>query len=78
MKYLIGFRKFTMGATFLLVTLILLLNDVVSSGDFMKHNKEVIVAFMATNIGEHLINIGKKYIDDKLLSTAKNIGISKK
>ena len=65
MKFIVGLRKFTYGMVFLSVSLILLMFDIVEASDWIKYNKEVAVAFMATNIGEHLINLGKQYITDK-------------
>lgn len=67
MKYLVGLRKFTYGMIFLIVSLILLMFDIVEGQDWVKYNKEVAVAFMATNIGEHIINVAKTWVDDKLI-----------
>lgn len=71
MKFLIGLRKFAYGIIFLTVSLILLMFDIIEGTDWVKYNKEVAVAFMATNIGEHLINLGKTYINDKLIKKIK-------
>ena len=68
MQFLIGFRKFTYGMIFFSVTLILLLFELINGTDFIKYNSDVAVAFMATNIGEHIINITKQYLQDKLLN----------
>ena len=65
MKFIVGLRKFTYGIIFLTVSLILLMFDIIEGADWVKYNKEVAVAFMATNIGEHLVNLGKQYITDK-------------
>ena len=67
MKYLVGLRKFTYGMIFLVVSLILLSVDWVDGSDWIKYNKEVAVAFMATNIGEHIINVAKTWVNDKFL-----------
>ena len=67
MGLLIGLRKFTYGLIFLAISLILLMFDIVTGPDWIKYNKEVAVAFMATNIGEHLINLGKEYFKDKVV-----------
>jgi len=71
MKFLIGFRKFTYGIVFLTISLVLLLLDYITGADWIKYNKDVAVAYLATNIGEHLISVAKTYIDDKLVSRFK-------
>jgi hypothetical protein len=67
MKFLIGFRKFTLAATFFIVSLILLLTGIVNSSEWIKYNSEVAIAFFGTNIGEHLIQLGKAYFQDKVV-----------
>ena len=69
MRFLVGFRKFTVAIIFLVVSLGLLLGGVVTGGDFMKYNSSVIVAFMATNIGEHLLEIGKTWVNEKIIAS---------
>jgi len=72
MKFLIGFRKLTYGLIFLSISLILLYFEYVTGSDWIKYNKDVAVAFMATNIGEKIVDIAKLYINDKLLSRFKD------
>jgi type IV secretory pathway VirB2 component (pilin) len=62
---LTGFRKFAMAVIFLVVAICLLLFDVVPKDDWMKHVASVMIAFMATNVGEHIINVGKEWIKKK-------------
>ena len=62
---LTGFRKFTMAIIFLVVAVTLLLYGVIPADDWMKHASSVIVAFMATNVGEHIISVGKEWIREK-------------
>ena len=67
MKLLIGFRKFTYGFIFLSVSLLLLLGGHISGAHWIEYNRDVAVAFMATNISEHIINVAKTWVNDKLL-----------
>lgn len=71
MRFLVGFRKFSYGLIFILISLILLLSGYISGSDWILYNKDVALAFMATNIGEHLIKITKDYINDKLIAKLK-------
>ncbi len=64
-KYLTGFRKFTMSIVFLVVAVALLLTDQVPQEDWMKQMSSVMVAFMATNVGEHIINVAKDWVGKK-------------
>lgn len=63
--YLVGFRKFAMAAIFLLVSIVLLIMGEVPNQDWMKHVSSVMIAFMATNVGEHIIKVGKEWISEK-------------
>ena len=60
--FLRGFRKFTMAGIFLLVAIILLLAGEVPREDWLKHVSSVIVAFMATNVGEHILEVAKDWV----------------
>ena len=62
---LVGMRKFLMATIFLLISTTLLLFGIVPADTWMKHMAEVMVAFMATNIGEHIISIGKQWIEER-------------
>lgn len=61
-EWLTGFRKFTMAIIFLAVAVVLLVTGLVPPNDWLKHVGAVMTAFMATNVGEHLIQIGKEWI----------------
>ena len=63
--YLVGFRKWTMAIIFLIVAVSLLLLKEIPSKDWLSNVKDVMVAFMATNIGEHIINVGREWIKEK-------------
>lgn len=65
LKYLTGFRKFTMAIIFLVVAVGLLLFEVVPASDWMKQVSSVMIAFMATNVGEHIIAVGKEWLSAK-------------
>jgi hypothetical protein len=64
-KWLTGFRKFTMAIIFLFVAVALLMGGVVPKDDWMKQVSSVMIAFMATNVGEHIIAVGKEWISEK-------------
>ena len=70
LSFLTGFRKFTYGLIFLTISLILLMFEIVDGADWIKYNKEVAVAFMATNVGEHIIQVAKTWVNDRLLNSA--------
>lgn len=65
LSFLTGFRKLLMAMCFLVVAVILLVTKQVPSADWMKHVAEVMVAFFATNVGEHIINVGKDWIAER-------------
>lgn len=65
MKFLTGFRKWTMSIIFLIVAVTLLLMGEIPEKDWLDNVSEVMVAFMATNVGEHIINVGKTWIGGK-------------
>jgi hypothetical protein len=63
--FLTGFRKLTMGLLFMVVTLILLFLGKVSGSEFISTNRDVIVAFMATNVCAKIIGITKEWLAKK-------------
>lgn len=65
-KWMVGFRKLTFGLLFFVVSLILLLYGQINGAEWIKYNSGVVTAFFATNVGEHIINIGKDWIKSKL------------
>jgi type IV secretory pathway VirB2 component (pilin) len=65
LKILTGYRKFTMAIVFLLVAVLLLTAGIVPSDDWLKHVSSVMIAFMATNVGEHIISVGKEWVNEK-------------
>ena len=66
LKILTGYRKFTMAALFLTVAVGLLTAGVIPKDDWLKHVSSVMIAFMATNVGEHIISVGKEWVNGKL------------
>lgn len=64
-NFLTGFRKFAMGIIFLVVAVGLLLAGVIPADDWLKNVTAVVTAFMATNVGEHIINAAKHWIEQK-------------
>jgi len=64
---MIGYRKFTLAMCFFFISLLLLLFKVISGELWITHNTTVVVAFIAGNLSERLINVAKTYVDDKML-----------
>lgn len=64
-KWLAGFRKFAMALLFLFVAVALLLGGVVPGDTWMEHMSSVMVAFMATNVSEHIINVAKDWVKQR-------------
>jgi hypothetical protein len=54
-----------MALIFLIVAIGLLTYGVIPREDWLKHVSSVMIAFMATNVGEHIINVGKAWIKSK-------------
>jgi len=63
--FLTGFRKMSMGLLFMSVTLMLLFLGKVSGSEFISTNRDVIVAFMATNIAAKLIEVTRTWLTKK-------------
>ena len=63
MKFLIGFRKLsiTLLTTVLLTTF--LLTGHVEGSDYAKAISAMVVAYVSANIGEHITNLAKDYIN---------------
>ena len=64
--WITGFRKFTMAMVFLTVAVVLLSLDMIPKDDWLKQVGAVMTAFMATNLGEHIIKVGKEWIDSRV------------
>ena len=64
-EWITGFRKFTMAMAFLVVAVVLLSLEMVPSDDWLKQVGAVMTAFMATNVGEHIISVAKDWIKRK-------------
>jgi len=54
-----------MSLIFLLVAIILLMAGEIPKEDWLKYVSDVMVAFMATNVGEHIINVVKDWVKNK-------------
>ncbi len=65
MRFLTGFRKWTMAIVFLVVAVALLCAGFIPSDTWLDNVAEVMVAFMATNVGEHIISVGKRWVENK-------------
>jgi len=64
-QFLNGFRKLSMGVLFMAVTLTLLFLGKVSGSEFITTNRDVIVAFMATNVAAKIIHATVEWIKKK-------------
>ena len=52
---LTGFRKLSMGVLFMTITLTLLFLGKISGSEFISTNRDVVVAFMASNVAAKII-----------------------
>jgi hypothetical protein len=64
-EFLTGFRKLSMGVLFMVTTLILLFLGKVSGSEFITTNRDVIVAFMATNVCSKIIGATVAWLKKK-------------
>jgi hypothetical protein len=64
--FLIGMRKFTAMILFMIIMTIFRVYDLVDGAQFAENLQIALVAFFGTNIGEHLISLGKDYLQGKL------------
>jgi hypothetical protein len=60
-KFLIGFRKFTIILLLTILLTVFLVTGDVPGPDYAKAIASLGTAFCATNVGEHLIEMGKEY-----------------
>lgn len=63
-EFIVGSRKFLMVAVFLVVALYLLLTQKVPSNDWMSNMTTVMVAFLGSNVAEHVTNLAKTWVDN--------------
>lgn len=64
--FLLGFRKFTIMAIFLIVMVLFRIFDLINGEQFSANLQIAVVAFFGTNVGEHLVNLGKDFLQGKL------------
>ena len=64
-RWLIGFRKLTIALIFMVVAITLLVLGLIPAEDWLKHTSTVCVAFFGTNVGEHVIDVMKDWIQGK-------------
>lgn len=60
--FLLGFRKWTLAVIYLVIAVALLLAGKIPKEDWLGEVTKVVTAFMATNVGEHLLAIGKDWV----------------
>ena len=63
MKFLIGFRKFTLTLLAVVLLTTFLLTGHIDGKSYSTALSSMIVAFASSNIGEHIINLGKEYFN---------------
>ena len=61
LKFLIGFRKFTIILLLTTLLTVFLITGDVPGPDYAKALASLGTAFCATNVGEHLIEMGKEF-----------------
>ena len=64
-NFLTGFRKFTMAILFITVSLTLLLTRFITGSEFILTTRDVVVAFITANVGEHIVGAVKEWIKKK-------------
>lgn len=62
MKFLNGFRKWSMAALFLGTAVILLITKQIPSKGWIEAVGAVMIAFFGTNVGEHIIDAAKEWV----------------
>ena len=65
-SFLVGFRKFFIMVLFLSVMVLFRLFDLIDGKQFADNLQIAVVAFFGTNIGEHLLNLGKEWVKGRL------------
>lgn len=65
-QFLVGFRKFTIMVAFMAIMIVFRVLDLVNGQEFAENIQLAVVAFMGTNLGEHLLSLGKDYVQGKL------------
>ena len=64
--FLVGLRKFTIMLLYLLVMVWFRLEDLVDGSQFAENVTKAVIAFFGMNISEHMINLGKNWLQGKL------------
>lgn len=65
LNWIIGFRKLTLAAAFITVATILMIMGYINGDAWVTACRDTVVAFMSTNIGEHIIGVTKEWINNK-------------
>lgn len=63
--FLVGFRKFFAFFFYFVVCTVLMIMGYISGDHYMAQTTAGLTAFLGTNIGEHLLNLGKEWIQGK-------------
>lgn len=64
--FLVGFRKFVIMMLFLLTMVVFRVLGYISGAEFADNLQLAVVAYFSTNIGEHLIDLGRDWLKGKL------------
>ena len=64
--FLVGFRKFTVMVAFMSIMVLFRVLGYVNGQEFSENLQLAVVAFMGTNLGEHLLSLGKEWVQGKI------------
>lgn len=63
MKIFLGFRKLSITLVCVILLTVFLITGHVEGSDYAKSISAMVVSFVSANIGEHLTNLAKDYIN---------------
>jgi hypothetical protein len=62
----IGVRKFVIMLLFMIIMVVFRIMDYINGSEFANNLQMAVVAFIASNLGEHFIGIARTWIDTKV------------
>ncbi len=63
--FFVGYRKFVIMVLFLAIMVAFRLSELINGAEFAENLQIAVVAFFGTNLGEHVVNLGKEYVSSK-------------
>lgn len=66
LSFLVGFRKFFITLLFISVMIIFRILNYINGAEFAENLQLAVVAYLGSNVGEHLLDLGKKWVEGKL------------